>query len=198
MIKNSNEENFQIVCGLVDVTKIDSTLVVDLKYAKKDNFLKRSVYPIEKAVLQLEVAKKLAEANDEFHKYGFTIKIWDAYRPFSVQKMMWEIMPNDDFIANPSHGSVHNRGAAVDVTLVDKVGREMEMTSGFDDFTEKAFINYNGATAKAIENREFLAKIMMKHGFTRLESEWWHFYGPNAYRYPISNVKLEEFLDYKQ
>lgn len=194
MEKEINEKNLKIICGLVDVAQIDSTLVIDLKYAGADNFLKKSVYPVQKGILQLEVAKKLAEANNEFHKYGFTIKIWDAYRPLSVQKMMWEIMPNDDFIANPSHGSVHNRGAAVDVTLIDKQGKEIEMPSDFDDFTEKAFINYKGASAKAVQNREFLAKIMMNHGFTRLDSEWWHFYGPNAYDYPIVDVQLEEFL----
>ncbi len=193
MIKKVNGKKLKIIDGLVEITKIDPTLAVDLKYAKKDNFLKKSVYPVKKAVLQLEVAKKLAEANSEFHKYGLTIKVWDAYRPLSVQKMMWKIMPDDDFVANPSHGSVHNRGAAVDITLIDKNGINVEMPSDFDDFTEKAFIDYSGASAQAIKNREFLAGIMMKHGFTRLKSEWWHFYGPNAYNYPISNVKLEEF-----
>lgn len=190
---NQKENHIKNINGLVDITQIDPTFIIDLKYAKADNFLKRKVYSIEKCVLQLKVAEKLVESNIEFHELGYCLKVWDAYRPLSVQKMMWEVMPNDDFVANPSHGSVHNRGAAVDVTLVDQRGNEVEMPSPFDDFSEKASIYYDGATQKAKENREFLAKIMLKHGFTRLDSEWWHFYGPNAYDYPILDVKLEEF-----
>lgn len=192
-MKNGIKNSVKIIHGLVDVTQIDPTLIIDLKYAKSDNFLKTKLYPVEKCVLQQKVAVSLAESNKEFHKLGYCLKVWDAYRPLSVQKMMWKVMPNDDFIADPSHGSVHNRGAAVDVTLTDKNGNDIEMPSSFDDFTEKAYINFTGATKEAIKHREFLAEIMVKHGFTRLDSEWWHFYGPGAYDYPIMDIKLEDF-----
>lgn len=187
-------EKIKIIEGLVNVIDIDDSLVIDLRYAGENNFLKRKIYPINICILQLETAKKLSKANSSAKKLGYRIKVLDAYRPYYVQKMMWDILPNEEFVAHPNRGSNHNKGAAVDVTLVYEDGREVLMPSEFDEFTEKSNINYIDAPIKAIENRELLADIMVKAGFLRMESEWWHFNDSECNRYNVLNIDFREFL----
>lgn len=190
-IKN---DRVRIINGLVNVADIDDSLIVDIKYSTEDNFMKRKLYPAGVCVLQLNTAKKLAEANSNAKKHGYRIKVFDGYRPLSVQKLMWDLIQNEDFVAPPWRGSSHNRGAAVDVTLVDITGNEVEMPSGFDEFSRKARIDYEDAPKKAIENRELLASIMVECGFNRIESEWWHFNDTDILNYPLLDIGLEEFL----
>lgn len=187
-------KSLRIIDGFVDIEQMDDSLIIDMKYATDDNFVGKASYPVRKCVLQYETAKKLVAANKEFKEYGYKIKVFDAYRPLSVQKIMWGFMPNEDFVANPAKGSVHNRGCAVDITLVNSEGNEVEMPSPFDDFSEKAHIKYMGASPEAIKNREFMAGIMVKHGFLRMESEWWHFNDENYKQYPVCDTPLEAFL----
>ena len=146
-------------------------------------------------VLRKETAGKLAAANKEFQEKGYRIKVWDGYRPPYVQKIFWEIMPDDRYVANPyKGGSRHNRGGAVDVTLIDQNDKELEMPSAYDDFSSKAWRNNFAASAQARKNTEYLTKIMMKHGFTTIAHEWWHFDDADYKNFPLVDVKLERFL----
>lgn len=189
-----DKSNIKVLHGLVKINDIDGTILTDMKYATDDNFMKRKLYPISLAVLQLETAKKLEAANIKAKGYGLKLKVYDAYRPLSVQKSMWDLIHNSDFVANPAKGSIHNRGAAVDVTLVDNDGKEILMPSTFDEFSNKARIDYMELPPAAIKNRELLANIMVSCGFTRLDSEWWHFDDTEYSKYPALDVGLEEFI----
>jgi zinc D-Ala-D-Ala dipeptidase len=190
-MQNINLEN--CINGLVEVQKIYDHLAVDIKYAGKDNFIGRAVYPSNKLILRYETAIKLINANKEFEKHGYRLKVYDGYRPIAVQKIMWDIFEDENFVAPVSRGSVHNRGAAVDVTLVDKFDNEVKMPSAFDEFSEKASIYYKHSTQEEKENMEFLAEIMERNGFDRIDSEWWHFNDCNYRLYPILDVDMNCF-----
>lgn len=179
--------------GLIEVIKIDNSFNIDIRYASENNFMGKAIYPVGKLVLRIETAYKLISANEEFKKLGFLLKVYDGYRPLSVQKIMWDTLPDENFVAPMSRGSIHNRGGAVDVTLVDNNGIEVEMPSEFDDFSEKAWINYKEGTVNAIRNRELLAKVMVNNGFNRIESEWWHFSDTDYHKYPLQDIGLDEF-----
>jgi zinc D-Ala-D-Ala dipeptidase len=180
--------------GLVDLEKLDDSFIIDIKYASEDNFMNRKLYPLNKCALQLETAKKLINANNYAKSLGYKLKVLDAYRPLSVQKLMWETLPDDNFVAPPTRGSKHNRGCAVDVTLVIFNGEELEMPSPFDDFSNKAWITYNSAPEHQLKNRELLGKIMMENGFERIKTEWWHFNDADFHKYPLLDISLENFL----
>jgi zinc D-Ala-D-Ala dipeptidase len=180
--------------NLIDLEKLDNSLIIEIKYATADNFMGKKLYPINKCILQLETAKKLINANNLAKGLGFKLKVLDAYRPLSVQRLMWETLPDDNFVAPPTRGSKHNRGCAVDVTLVNLEGKELEMPSPFDDFSEKAWITYASAPEHQQKNRELLARIMTESGFQRISTEWWHFNDPEFNRYPLLDVSLESFL----
>lgn len=177
---------------LIDMGKISSDIVIDLRYATENNFTGIKLYPSSICCLQEDTAWKLEAANREVMKSGFRIKVWDAYRPLSVQKKMWEIMPDPGFLANPyKNGSKHNRGAAVDVTLVDKDGKEAEMPSGFDEFTYRAARNNSRMSAAAAKNLKILTDAMVKSGFKSISTEWWHFDDAAAANYPLLDVSPE-------
>lgn len=178
--------------GLVYVVDEDPTIIIDLKYATTDNFTGKKIYPYSVCMLQKNTMKKLINANKEFKELGYTIKIWDAYRPSDVQKNLWELVKDRRFIADPNlYGSRHNRGAAVDITLVDSTGRELEMPTKFDEFNEKAFRNSKMSDTARI-NLDLLTTIMVKNGFKTIETEWWHYDDSDADSYPILNIPLEE------
>lgn len=178
---------------LIELIKLDDSFVLDIKYATEDNFTGKVIYKRPICLIHKETAKKLIAANNEFKKMGLRLKIFDAYRPFSAQQVLWDAAEDKSFVANPSKGSIHNRGAAVDVTLVDQDGNELEMPSGYDEFTKRARLNYTDCPPHQVENRELLGKIMVKHGFKRISNEWWHFEDTNAKNYPILDISLEEF-----
>ena len=177
---------------LIDVGKLSAGFAVDLRYATKDNFTGIKQYPSSICCLQEGTAWKLAAANKELMKKGYRIKIWDAYRPLSIQKKMWAVMPDSRYLANPyKNGSKHNRGAAVDVTLVDKNGRELEMPSGFDEFSNKASRNNPAMSAAAAKNLKLLTDAMTKSGFKTISNEWWHFDDAAYASYPLLDVSQE-------
>ena len=179
--------------GLVRLLDIDASLVIDLRYATDDNFTGQRVYPQDApALLTLDTALKLKRANQRFEKDGYGIKIWDGYRPKSVQEIFWELVPDPRYVADPAKGSIHNRGASVDVTLVDLGGNEMEMPTAYDDFSEKAARNYQGSSENARENVAYLTRVMEESGFTGLSSEWWHF-DDKSRNYPLLDVDFEVF-----
>jgi zinc D-Ala-D-Ala dipeptidase len=160
---------------IVDLRSIDSTFVLDIRYATKNNFTKKQLYPIAKAKLRREAAESLYAVNRDLKTHGVKLKIYDAYRPLSIQWKLWNAVPNPNFVADPRKGSRHNRGAAVDLTIVDSLGKELEMPTPYDDFSEKASPKYMKLPQNILRNRSLLRDAMMRHGFLPISSEWWHF-----------------------
>jgi D-alanyl-D-alanine dipeptidase len=160
---------------LVDVRRVAPEVEVDMRYARSDNFTGQRIYDCGRCFLRPETAVKVARAQQELQKRGLRLQMWDCYRPLAAQKLFWGLVPDPRFVADPKTGSRHNRGNAVDVTLVDAKGRELEMPTGFDDFTPRAAHGEMSLSEKAIENRRLLAETMEKAGFQRLTSEWWHY-----------------------
>lgn len=163
--------------GLVNLADTEAEFVIDLKYASRDNFTGSPLYHSARCYLRKSTAEKLIAANREFRKKGYRIKIFDAYRPLSVQWVLWAKVPGQykAYIADPHTGSRHNRGIAVDMTLVASTGQEIEMPTGFDQFGPQCHSDYAGCSPTARKNRRMLADVMERHGFKQLDDEWWHF-----------------------
>ena len=182
---------------LVEVTTLDSTIIIDLKYATKDNFLKETLYSANICLLRRAVAERLVKVQQSLRRQGYGLKIWDGYRPLSVQKKMWQKVPDPKFVADPRRGSNHNRGAAVDVTLVDLGGKQLEMPTGFDDFSIKARRDYQEVSQAAKKNRAILQHAMRAQGFKTISSEWWHFNDRNCKDYSVLDISLDKFIKSK-
>jgi beta-N-acetylhexosaminidase/D-alanyl-D-alanine dipeptidase len=183
--------------GLVDITTVAPDIVLDIRYATPNNFTGVAVYPAPRCYLRAEVAKRLATVQADLKSQGLGLKVYDCYRPFSIQKKFWALVPNEDWVAKPvekdgkpASGSKHNRGAAVDLTLIDATGNELPMPSGFDDFTEKARRDYAGGDPAARANSKRLEAAMAKAGFDPLPSEWWHFDGPGWQGFELLDVPI--------
>lgn len=190
-ILNSNSQNQPILndTSLVHLKDYSRDFEYDLKYATSDNFLKAKVYDCPACFLRLKTVKALIEANKEFVKKGYKIKIFDCYRPLTIQKKMWELVPNPAYVADPSKGSIHNRGGAVDITLVDIKGKELDMGTPFDFFGIEASHNYSDVSLEVKKNRALLKNTMLKNGFKSFESEWWHYNLKTAMNDKISDIK---------
>lgn len=161
---------------LVYLYDIDSTIATDVRYATENNFMREILYPSSKVFLRKIVAERLKEINTYLKKnHNLRLKIYDGYRPLSVQKKMWKRLPDDRYVANPSKGSRHNRGAAVDLTLIDENGNELDMGTGYDDFSNKAHWSYKKFPPEVLKNRNLLKEVMTKFGFETITSEWWHY-----------------------
>lgn len=161
---------------LVEIIKYIPVLKLDIRYATANNFMHRAMYRQAKAYARLPVAKALREVEADLKTRGLGLKIFDAYRPYAVTVAFYETTPDTNFVANPKFGSKHNRGCAIDLTLIDlKTGKELDMPTGFDSFSKKASANYPGANVQQTANRELLKTIMHAHGFTVLPTEWWHY-----------------------
>ncbi|GFR34580.1 M15 family metallopeptidase [Thermobrachium celere] len=192
--KASSKNSIKKVKGLVNILDIDSSIVVDLKYATKDNFTGIVLYKSKICLLRESTAIKLKNVNTELKKMGYRIKIYDGYRPPSVQKIMWEKTPDKRYVANPyKKGSVHSKGCAVDVTIVDKYGNELEMPSKFDEFSIKASRKNPNMSTNAKKNLELLTNIMLKNGFKYINSEWWHFEDVDKDKYEIVEIDPSKF-----
>lgn len=183
--------------GLVDITAVAPDIKLDIRYATPDNFSHVAVYPAPRCFLRADVAKRLATAQAALKAQGLGLKVYDCYRPFAIQKKFWALVPNEDWVAKPVEkdgkpvsGSKHNRGAAVDLTLIDAAGNELPMPSAFDDFTEKARRDYTGGDAAARANSKRLEAAMAKAGFDPLPTEWWHFDGPGWQGYELLDVPI--------
>jgi D-alanyl-D-alanine dipeptidase len=159
----------------VDVHTTSPDVKVEMRYAGSDNFTGKRIYGCGRCYLRPETAAKIALAEQALKKRGLSLKMWDCYRPLAAQRQFWALVPDPRFVADPKTGSAHNRGSAVDVTLVDAEGKELEMPTGFDDFSPQAGHGETRLPAKVIENRRVLAEAMEKAGFRKLESEWWHY-----------------------
>lgn len=174
--------------NFVNLKSLSQEFVFDMKYATDDNFLKQKVYDCAECYLRKATAQALVKANEEFRALGYRIKIFDCYRPLSVQKKMWNILPGTHYVANPAKGSKHNRGAAIDLTLVDADGNELDMGTPFDFFGQKAHHTYTKLPENVLKNRNLLKTILNKHNFKSIYSEWWHY----EYR-PEMHAKVEDF-----
>src|SRR5882672_7714449 len=165
---------------LVEITGLDPTIRLDIRYATTNNFLHRPVYAQAKAFLQRPAAEALARAQRALKARGYGLVVFDGYRPWSVTKIFWDSASAEErrieFVANPRKGSRHNRGCAVDLSLVDLgTGAEVKMPSGYDEFSERAFPTYQGGTPESRALRDLLREVMEAEGFTVYTAEWWHF-----------------------
>ncbi|WP_304161053.1 M15 family metallopeptidase [Mesonia mobilis] len=176
----------------IDLENYDDSFTYDVRYATSNNFLEQPIYDCEKCLLLPEVAEALAKANNYFCDLGYQIKLFDCYRPLSAQKKMWEIYPDARYVANPyTKKSVHNRGAAVDLTLVNKEnGKPLEMGTGYDHFGEEAHQAYKKLPAKVLANRKLLREGLKKFGFHTIRTEWWHYDFGRAYSYPVYDIEF--------
>ena len=164
--------------------------IVDLRYAGQNNFTGKAVYDSGEAYLRYGSVLKLKAAAKELKKSGRILKIWDAYRPIEAQFKLWEICPDPRFVADPHSGfSNHSRGGTVDLTLCDKDWNEVEMPSGFDDFSERASRNYNACSAAAAYNARLLETVMTSCGFSGYDAEWWHYDDTDVYEVVYANNK---------
>ncbi len=190
-ISSSNIHNQIILTDtcFVNLVAYSKDFVYDMKYATTDNFLKAKVYDCEACFLRLKTVKALILANNEFLKKGYKIKIFDCYRPLDIQKKMWLIVPNPSYVADPSKGSIHNRGGAVDITLIDTEGKELNMGTAFDYFGIEASHNFKNLSQEIKRNRKLLKTIMVKNGFNYFDSEWWHYNLKSALNDKIANSK---------
>jgi D-alanyl-D-alanine dipeptidase len=166
---------------------------LDIRYATIHNFMNRQLYPAAKAYLRAPAAAALRNVQADLAREGLGIKVFDAYRPYRVTEAMWEPIKNPDYVADPAKGSRHNRGAAVDVTLIElKNGTELPMPTAYDDFTARAGHAFTDLPPEVLANRAKLRDMMTKHGFEPLPSEWWHYDFKGWERFELMDVPFAE------
>jgi D-alanyl-D-alanine dipeptidase len=178
---------------LVNVKELIPDIAIDLHYNTLDNFFQQKLYTTDECLLAHGAARALKRVQDSLRAMGLGVKIWDGYRPRAVQYLMWEIFPNAAYVADPRNGSVHNRGGAVDLTLIDlNTGQELEMPTPFDFFGPEAGHDYMNLPAQVIANRTLLRTMMETvGGFSSYSAEWWHYsYGP-ATAYPLLDFQMK-------
>lgn len=177
----------------VDVEQRAPGVRIELRYATTNNFMKRAVYPPSaRCYLRSRVAARIAEVQRKLAADGLGLLLYDCYRPRPVQKLLWEITPDERYVAPPHKGSRHNRGAAVDLTLVDSQGRPLPMPTEYDAFSVKAHRSYNDLPEELKKNRARLTDAMKAAGFLPMPTEWWHFDDPESARYPLSEIGFDE------
>ena len=177
---------------LVDVRTAVPGVVLDVRYATPRNFLGRALYPKAAAYLRRSAAARLARAEAALEKSGRRLLVYDAYRPLSVQRLLWDAKPDRRYVADPARGSVHNRGGAVDVGLAGADGKPLEMPSDFDAFGPRAWHGAEGVGAAAAAHAEELRSAMASAGFKPLAEERWHYEDPAAAEWPLLDVPLQE------
>ncbi len=176
---------------LVDISTISTEFDYEIRYATPNNFIGETLYDCAKCLLQPEVARALNQANQYFCELGYKIKLYDCYRPLDVQKKMWAKVPRATYVANPyDKGSIHNKGAAVDITLVTLEGCYVEMGSDYDFFGRAAHIDNMNFPEAVLSNRKLLIEGMRKHGFITVRTEWWHYSFRKNWSYPTLNEPL--------
>jgi zinc D-Ala-D-Ala dipeptidase len=180
---------------LVELVKLDPTIKLDIRYASTNNFLQTPFYTEARAFLQKPAAEAVVSANAKLKPLGYGLIIHDGYRPWYVTKMFWDGTPADkhEFVADPTEGSRHNRGCAVDLSLYDLMtGQEVQMPSGYDEMSQRAYADFKGGTDAQRERRDLLRRVMEAEGFTVYPQEWWHFDYKDWNQYPIMNVPFEK------
>ncbi|QLG46657.1 M15 family metallopeptidase [Costertonia aggregata] len=192
--KKVPKKTFRTFEGLADTTFVrladfSDGFAYDMRYATDNNFLEEKVYECGECYTRVKTAKALLTANADFKGKGVKIKFFDCYRPNSIQYKMWEIVPNSQYVANPEKGSIHNKGGAVDITLVDMDGKELDMGTDFDFFGKRAYHDNFDLPQNILDNRKLLKETMEKHGFWSIRTEWWHYNLSAASNDKVANFK---------
>jgi D-alanyl-D-alanine dipeptidase len=180
---------------LVELTHLDNTIKLDIRYATTDNFVGKAVYPEARAFLQSPAAEGVVRVHRQLKKKDLGLVIYDGYRPWAITKLFWEVVePNQrKYVADPAKGSKHNRGCAIDLGIYDlKSGLAIPMPSGYDEFTERASPDFIGGTAEERGNRDLLRRLMEGEGFIVNPNEWWHFDYKDWEDYAIYDVSFIE------
>ena len=179
--------------GFMNIKDINPNIIVDMRYSTPDNVFKEVLYSQNDCFLRKDVAENLAGIQKKLEEKNLGLKCWDCYRPVSVQKKLWAKYPDPNFVADPYNGgSKHNRGASVDVTIVDSQGKELLMPTAFDDFSEKAGHDYNNLTQEQLNNRQMLKDTMAEGHFQTFKTEWWHYDSTDYKIYPLVDMAFEE------
>ena len=176
---------------LVELVTLDPTIRLDVRYATKNNEFGRPFYSEARAFLQRPAAEALARVNRALKAKGYGLLVFDGYRPWSVTKQFWDLTPADKkvFVANPKNGSRHNRGGAVDLTLVDlATGKEADMGGAYDEMTERSYVTYDKGPKEALARRDLLRGAMETEGFFVYAFEWWHFDWKDFREYAVLDV----------
>ncbi|MCO6478196.1 MAG: M15 family metallopeptidase [Phaeodactylibacter sp.] len=171
-----------------DLARLDPTIIIDMRYATENNFVGEKMYECGRCFLRPEVARAVAAAHREFQQQGLSIKMLDCYRPRPVQWKLWEKVPDRRYVSDPRKGSMHNRGAAVDITLADSTGRQLDMGTSYDFFGPEAHPSYQNLPDAVLANRALLRETMIRHGFRPTRTEWWH------YSFRGKSYKLSDML----
>ena len=180
---------------MIELTELSNTIKLDIRYATANNFVGRPVYSEARAFLQRPAAEALVRVHEKLREQGLGLVIFDGYRPWTITKLFWEVVPEDKrkFVADPAKGSKHNRGCAVDLSIYNLgTGKLIDMPSGFDEFTERASPNYTGGTEKERANRDLLRSLMEAEGFSVNPNEWWHFDYKDWEKYAIYDIAFSE------
>ena len=180
--------------AMIELKSLIPEVQYDLRYASSNNFTGQRLYPknTHTTYLRRKPALALAKVAEDLKEKGLCIKIWDAYRPYRTTVRFWELIHDERFVANPSKGSGHNRGTAVDLTLIDlKTGKELDMPTPFDDFSAAAFHGAKNIDDRKTRNRELLRTTMEKYGFLPLETEWWHYSWPGSSAYDVLDLSFK-------
>lgn len=178
--------------AMLDIRNIPG-VVADLAYVKANNFMKKPLYPYTTTTyLRKPAVMALIEVQKELKEKGAGIKIWDGYRPYSITELMWEPIKDERYVANPARGSGHNRGIAVDLTLIDlNTKEELNMGTGFDHFSDTAHHSFKSLSNDVLANRQLLLSVMKRHGFLSLETEWWHYYLPDSNNFELLDISFK-------
>ncbi|MEM9992000.1 MAG: M15 family metallopeptidase [Bacteroidota bacterium] len=171
-----------------DVGQLMPSIVLDIKYASTDNFVKTKMYECGRCFLRPLVAEKIIQIHHELQAKGYGLKMFDCYRPRPVQQQLWDKLPDPRYVANPTKGSMHNRGGAVDLTIIDlKTGEDLDMGTPFDYFGEEAYHTYTKHSEEIASNRKLLKGTMEAYGFRSIRTEWWH-YSLGGTSYPLDDM----------
>lgn len=179
---------------MTDLKKNIPGIVLDLRYATKNNFTGHILYPwANTTFMRVEAANALQQIQQTLNRKGYGIKVFDAYRPWSATKEMWELVKDERYVADPAKGSNHNRGLAIDLSIVNiKTGAALNMGTGFDNFTDTAHHTFTRLPQDVLNNRKMLKETMEQHGFKSFESEWWHYTWPDNRKYEVLNIGLKK------
>lgn len=165
-----------------EITRLDPSILLDLRYATANNFVKEKMYDCPRCFFRPDVAKALVAVHQQLKKKGHGLKMYDCYRPRPIQWKLWNKVPDPRYVADPRKGSMHNRGMAADLTIVDSVGRELDMGTDFDFFGREAYHDYAGHSPQIAANRKLLLQTMAANGFRHTSTEWWHYsYKPKTF-----------------
>ncbi|MGZ5134745.1 MAG: M15 family metallopeptidase [Flavitalea sp.] len=178
---------------MIELRTVVPDVLYDLRYFTTNNFMRKRMYSgnIRNTFLRIPAAKALAKVQHELKIKGFCLKIFDGYRPYSVTVKFWELVKDEKYVANPAKGSAHNRGLAVDLTLVDlKTNKELDMGTGFDNFSDSAHHSFSNLDTEVKQNRKLLKETMQKYGFEMFDMEWWHYSWPNTNDFELLDLKL--------